>query len=77
MLRTNLTPRLPAALVAAPRLMPPRRAAQRSKLQEVGTDCQEELSRQEREDADDIRLSVKLLRACRPDQARRSLLSPS
>ena len=41
---------------------------QRSKLGQTSWDCQEELFRQEVENADDIRLSYRLLRKCQGDK---------
>lgn len=43
-------------------------ACLREHTQELSWDCQEELLRQEVEDSDDIRLNVKLFKACRADQ---------
>ena len=43
---------------------------QRSKRQEISWDCHAELFRQEVENADDIRMSVRLFNACRGDQQR-------
>jgi golgi apparatus protein 1 len=41
---------------------------QRDKVSELSWDCHEELFRQQVEDADDIRMSVRLFKACRADQ---------
>ena len=41
---------------------------QRSKIGQTSWDCQEELFRQEVENADDIRLSYRLLRKCQGDK---------
>lgn len=41
---------------------------QRDRREKVSWDCQEELFRQEIENADDIRLSVQLLRKCMQDK---------
>ena len=43
---------------------------QRDSTPELSWDCHEELFRQEVENADDIRLSVRLFKACRADQKR-------
>lgn len=54
-------------------LLPPaltRPLAQRAKATEIHWDCREELFRQEMENADDIRLNVRLFSACRADQVR-------
>ena len=41
---------------------------QRAKHGEVSWECQEELFRQEVENADDIRLSIRLINACMADK---------
>ena len=43
-------------------------AAQRAKSMQVSWECQEELFRQEVENADDIRLSYRLLKKCMGDK---------